>query len=649
MVSIIFPIYNQEKYLDNSIQAAINQEYRNIEIVLVNDGSTDGSKQIIEKYQKSDDRIVVVEKANGGLVDATIAGIKVARGEFICFFDPDDTIGEDFVANFINLIGDCDVIACGFYRNNAGRINPVFLEKDCILEGRELDQCREELLIKRDGLRNSHRIYISRWNKMYRSEIVMKFLDAFSKCVSVSLGEDSIFTYLLLANCKKIRAVQMANSYYYNIGNQSSMMKSGAIYDYVNKAHIAFDKMKEFEEQYGDNDRQAYALFFFLIESLFHRIIQNQHEFQKLFQLLRKDKLYNNALTVCQKINGRFSKMDFILRKIAFSSDFYRRIFETYSRTKQIARHLKWYTHEIPILLRNIKENGPIIAFRMEHFRSDRFHAFKDLKRCLPKLESRINPIIAEYIGLKTDLSECPIENNVFVFWWDGFDKSPALVQRCFDSVLEAYKDCNIIKISKNNYLDYTDIHPTILRDYNAGKISVQTFSDILRFNLLKNNGGIWIDATIYFEKPYNLLNGLSNKSVESVAFSTSANFLQYKGEVCSWSGYFFASRKNSILVQAMDTIFREYYLKYHTYSIYFFIDAALMICKINHIDNDALGSIQKNNADMMLLAKLLNATYTPVYRKHIAKIPQKLSWNYKDNGRKDSVYSVILNDNGDE
>lgn len=648
MVSIILPIYNQEKYLDISIPAAINQEYRNIEIILVNDGSTDGSKQIIEKYKKKDNRIVVVEKVNGGLVDATLAGIKVARGEFICFLDPDDTIGEDFIANFIDKIGDCDVIACGFYRNNSGKIQPFFLETDCLLEGAKLDQCRRDLLIKDGGRRNNHLIYISRWNKMYRTEIVMKVLEPFSKCKDVSLGEDSIFTYLILANCRKIRTSQAINSYYYNVGNQSSMMKSGAITAHVYKSHVAFAKMKELLEQYGDNDLQAYALLYFLIESLFRRVISEQDKFEELIQLLKRDDLYRKSLNVCKKINGSFGEVDFFLRNADLSPVLYRRILQTYSKTKQVARYIKWYMKEISVIYKNVKNKGIILALRMERFRRDRLYAFHDLKQYLPMLESRITPLIREYIEKKTDFSESPIENNVFVFWWDGFDAAPDIVQHCFASVSNSFQGCNIIKISKHNYLKYTDIHPTILKDYNAGKISVQTFSDILRFNLLKNNGGLWIDATIYFEKPYNLLDGLVNKSVESVSFSTSANFIQYKGEKCSWSGYFFASRKNSVLVQAMDKIFREYYLIYHTYSIYFFIDAALMICKINRVDSDALSFIHKNDADMTLLAKLLDHTYDPAYRKHIARIPQKLSWNYKDNGRKDSVYSVILNTYGE-
>ena len=121
-------------------------------------------------------------------------------------------------------------------------------------------------------------------------------------------------------------------------------------------------------------------------------------------------------------------------------------------------------------------------------------------------------------MGAQTDLSSCPLERNVFVFWWDDFDQAPVLVKRCLESVRSAHPDCRVIPISKKNYLEYTDIHPRILKDYNEGKISVQTFSDILRFNLLKKNGGVWIDATIYFEKEYNLLNRLETKPIESVA-----------------------------------------------------------------------------------------------------------------------------------
>ena len=647
LVSIILPIYNQEKYLDTSIPAVLRQQYHNIEIILVNDGSIDNSKKIIEKYKKNDSRIVVIEKENGGLVDATIAGVKAAKGEFICFLDPDDTIGEDFIQNFIDHIGNCDAVAFGFYKNYCGKIDPVLLQSNCIYEGAELVQCRKELFIKEKGYRSEYKLYISRWNKMYRTKVIAEFIDQFAECRNVSLGEDSIFTYLLISYCNKVRAISAANSYYYNIGNQSSMMKSGATDAHIRKAHIAFDTMCKIADKLQDDDRQAYALFFFLIETLFQRVISDEKQFQKLYTALQKDKKYKRALAVCRKINGKIGEYDILLREAGLPPKLYRRIFIFSKKIKKSMSALKWKVKGILLFFDDLKRRGFYQAIYLRRFRKDRFNAFKDLQLQLPVLEERITPILSEYKEMQTDFSLCPIERNVFVFWWDGFEKAPLLVQRCLESVRSAHKDCTVIPISKDNYQEYTDIHPIILRDYNAGKISVQTFSDILRFNLLKNNGGVWIDATIYFEREYNLIDKLKDKAIESVCFSTSTEFLKYKDEVCSWSGYFFASRKNSVLSQAMDKIFREYYLKYHTYSIYFFIDAALMICKLNGIDNAALSKIHTNDADMTLLSKLLNQPYDPMYRKHIAKVPQKLAWNYKSNGQADSVYAAII-ENGD-
>lgn len=116
MISVVLPIYNQEKYLDISIPSVQNQTYANLEIICVNDGSTDSSEAILKKYMEKDNRIVIVSKTNGGLVDATIAGVKAARGEYTIFLDPDDYIGSDFVENFLMEIGENDFLAMGYYR-----------------------------------------------------------------------------------------------------------------------------------------------------------------------------------------------------------------------------------------------------------------------------------------------------------------------------------------------------------------------------------------------------------------------------------------------------------------------------------------------------------------------------------------------------
>lgn len=95
LLSVIIPVYNVEKYLDRCIRSVIRQSYENLEIILVDDGSTDNSPNLCDEWIKRDERIRVIHKINGGLSDARNAGLEVARGELITFVDSDDYIMLD--------------------------------------------------------------------------------------------------------------------------------------------------------------------------------------------------------------------------------------------------------------------------------------------------------------------------------------------------------------------------------------------------------------------------------------------------------------------------------------------------------------------------------------------------------------------------
>ena len=94
-ISVIVPVYNVEQYLERCVDSIINQTYKNLEIILVNDGSTDNSGQLCDELAKKDDRIRVIHKKNGGLSDARNVGIDEAEAELIGFIDSDDYIDED--------------------------------------------------------------------------------------------------------------------------------------------------------------------------------------------------------------------------------------------------------------------------------------------------------------------------------------------------------------------------------------------------------------------------------------------------------------------------------------------------------------------------------------------------------------------------
>ena len=103
-VSIIIPAYNAEKTIKKCLNSVCNQTYENIEIIIVNDGSTDNSLDICEEYEKKDDRIIIISKENGGLSDARNKGIDIAKGKYITFIDSDDYVDLEFISIMVSNI-----------------------------------------------------------------------------------------------------------------------------------------------------------------------------------------------------------------------------------------------------------------------------------------------------------------------------------------------------------------------------------------------------------------------------------------------------------------------------------------------------------------------------------------------------------------
>ena len=98
LLSVIVPVYNVEAYLDRCVQSIVSQSYRNLELILIDDGSTDGSSALCDEWARKDSRVVVIHKANGGVSSARNAGLKVAKGIYLTFVDPDDYIAPDTYA-----------------------------------------------------------------------------------------------------------------------------------------------------------------------------------------------------------------------------------------------------------------------------------------------------------------------------------------------------------------------------------------------------------------------------------------------------------------------------------------------------------------------------------------------------------------------
>ena len=127
LISVIIPVYNVEKYIRFCLDSVINQTYKNLEIIIVDDGTKDSSGEIAEEYARKDSRIKVVHKENGGLSDARNVGLDIATGKYIAFLDSDDVISLDFYEYLYRLIkeNDYDIAECEFLRISSDEIENV--------------------------------------------------------------------------------------------------------------------------------------------------------------------------------------------------------------------------------------------------------------------------------------------------------------------------------------------------------------------------------------------------------------------------------------------------------------------------------------------------------------------------------------------
>lgn len=140
LVSIIIPVYNVENFLDRCIKSVVNQDYKNLEIILINDGSTDSSGAICRHWLKRDKRIQLIEQKNAGLSAARNTGIEYSKGSYFAFIDSDDWVAKDFISGFLNtaLKYDADIVCQGWiYSDGEKETKPSWVTKESVLKDSE--------------------------------------------------------------------------------------------------------------------------------------------------------------------------------------------------------------------------------------------------------------------------------------------------------------------------------------------------------------------------------------------------------------------------------------------------------------------------------------------------------------------------------
>ncbi len=216
LVNIIIPIYNGELYLERCLESVLKQSYTNIEVILVNDGSTDHSLDICNQYRSRDSRIKIIDKSNSGVSDSRNCGIKASTGEYLVFLDCDDYIEEKYVENLYFLISDdCDFGITGWVKEdqtfNLKQSCPFFHERITV------EKCLEILLTLK-GVQGYP------FSKIFRNRIIKEYNLSFNS--KISILEDLLFCINYVLKCNTIQLNTEFQDYHYVLHSKSSRADS---------------------------------------------------------------------------------------------------------------------------------------------------------------------------------------------------------------------------------------------------------------------------------------------------------------------------------------------------------------------------------------------------------------------------------------
>ena len=227
-VSVIVPVYNVEAYLDRCLNSLVNQTLGEIQIIVVNDGSKDGSYQIVEKYRETNsDKIVYVEKKNGGLSDARNAGLPFANGEYIGFVDGDDYVDEAMFEKMYRMARDrnSDMIICDYYHDYG---------KKLIYKNSSVGSISNDIFAQKEVA----------WNKIVNREIIKNAGILFPVGLQY---EDKEFFYKIILHVNKFDFVR--EPLYYYVQRSDSI-----VYTYNEKTRDVFSILDNVIEYYKKNN-----------------------------------------------------------------------------------------------------------------------------------------------------------------------------------------------------------------------------------------------------------------------------------------------------------------------------------------------------------------------------------------------------------
>lgn len=250
LVSVIVPVYNVEKYLTKCIESILSQTFRGFELILVDDGSTDKSGLICDRYAQKDERIRCIHKQNGGLTSARLAGYRASTGAYICFIDSDDHVSTDYLNKLMTAMEEnqVDVAMCSYYVEDAKHSTAVSLpyEPKVFTDPKEVEQLFVCAFLGMRIAGENVRGFV--WNKMYRRALITEgcFLSEREYFL-----EDHLFNLRYFENVRSVCVLPDALYYYFQ--NTASLTTV-----YRNQKWEKYKKLFAFFMRYAEEHEIAF-------------------------------------------------------------------------------------------------------------------------------------------------------------------------------------------------------------------------------------------------------------------------------------------------------------------------------------------------------------------------------------------------------
>lgn len=291
-ISIIVPVYNVENYLEQCLNSLVNQTLKDIEIIIINDGSIDKSGIIINKYKENYNNIVVINTNNIGAGSARNLGIEKAVGEYIAFVDADDFIELEMYEKLYNIAinSESDIVISGinYHYDDVKKYEEKILENDEKIEFYDRDEALKRFFL------GSFTIYS--WNKIYSKRIFSNLDVRYSK--DISTGEDIIIALTTINLAKKIASTNIKlYNYRQRRGSITSLPTKQKIIDNI---HMIINSITYSKEKIEDID-ESYIIYYDI-----RNLITMFIEYVKIMRFDRKE-IYKNINGVFGELENKFS------------------------------------------------------------------------------------------------------------------------------------------------------------------------------------------------------------------------------------------------------------------------------------------------------------------------------------------------------